>query len=289
MKYEEVSIVSHAGKKEISITLSVWENAEESDTVVFLSGTMSYPFIYNNFLNGICENGFNVVGVHFVSHGKSEKVKEYTLSDMLINTRDAVDYAVKRWKRKVCIMGSSQGGILASIFAGKDERVKCVFPHNIADTNMNESMSIVRLPKWLYVFMKPAKFILSIFAKIFPTFKVRLSHYLDVKKIFSYNNKSEYILDDPLLIKYYPLCFISSLFNADTTMLFDGSIKCPLVLITSTGDPLFSYEYTKKVFDKIKAGKKEMIVLDVRSHLIFSDHTDLALSMIVPKLKEYMM
>jgi hypothetical protein len=38
----------------------------------------------------------------------------------------------------------------------------------------------------------------------------------------------------------------------------DGSIRCPVLGIAGAGDPLFSFAYTRRVFDRIVAPSKEL-------------------------------
>lgn len=284
-RYEEITILSN----NTPIVLSIWENDKYSPSVIFLPGTMAHPLIYEEFLRDMSKNGFNVIGINYLSHGKSPKInKLFTFEDMLKNVYDTVTYVSDRFNDKISVMGSSQGGILASVYASKDERIKAVFPHNIMLSKLKETMSITRLPKFTYKYMKEIKSMIKTLSKIFPSIKIPVGLYLDINKIFKDKKSKEECFNDPLMLKSYPLHFISSLFNLDSDCISDGSIKCPLILITSTGDPLFTLEYTKLVFENIKAPKKEMIIIDKPSHMIFSEYKNEALELIIPKLHEYL-
>lgn len=70
------------------------------------------------------------------------------------------------------------------------------------------------------------------------------------------------------------------------TKITDGSIKCPIVVIASSKDPLFSFSYTKKVYELIKAPEKEILVFDEPYRLIFNECIDDVLDPITEKLKE---
>lgn len=70
--YKEVGISSN----NVPITLSIWYTERSSPTIVFLPGTMSHPLMYENFLCGLSERGFNIIGIHYLSHGKSPKIKK---------------------------------------------------------------------------------------------------------------------------------------------------------------------------------------------------------------------
>ena len=114
--YKEIGISSN----NVPITLSIWYTERSSPTIVFLPGTMSHPLMYENFLCGLSERGFNIIGVHYLSHGKSPKIKKnYIMEDMLHNVYDATTYGIENFGENIAVMGSSQGGILAAMAAGR--------------------------------------------------------------------------------------------------------------------------------------------------------------------------
>lgn len=115
---------------------------------------MSHPLMYENFLCGLSERGFNIIGIHYLSHGKSPKIKKnYTMEDLLHNVYDVTTYGIENFGENIAVMGSSQGGILAAMAAGRDTRLKAVFPHNIMLTTLKETMSLTKYPTWSHRFM----------------------------------------------------------------------------------------------------------------------------------------
>lgn len=174
--YEEVSISSN----NVPITLSIWYTEKSSPTIVFLPGTMSHPLMYENFLCGLCERGFNIIGVHYLSHGKSPKIKmNYTMEDLLYNVYDATTYGIENYGDNIAVMGSSQGGILAAMAAGRDTRLKAVFPHNIMLTTLKETMSLTKYPAWSHRFMGLIQWSFRVGGKLLPNYKVPGDAYLD--------------------------------------------------------------------------------------------------------------
>ena len=283
--YQEVTIFSNA----VPITLSIWQAEKSSPTIVFLPGTMSHPLMYENFLSGLCEQGFNIIGIHYLSHGKSPKIKvNYTMDDLLCNVYDATTYGIEKLGDRIAIMGSSQGGILAAMAAGRDARIKAVFPHNIMLTTLKETMSLTKYPAWTHRFMGVIQWAFRMGGRLFPNYKVPGDAYLDFDKVFHSEQAKKECLSDPLLLPYYPLRFIASLFNADLSCLENGSIHCPVALITAKGDPLFSFDYTKKVFDLIQAPQKELIVLNLYRHMIFNEDTANTIKELEPTLHKYL-
>jgi alpha-beta hydrolase superfamily lysophospholipase len=73
--------------------------------------------------------------------------------------------------------------------------------------------------------------------------------------------------------------------TADVSGMGDGSIGCPVLVIAATGDPLFSFAYTRRVFDRIVATAKELLVLDVDRHLLFNECVELVTDPLVDRIR----
>lgn len=282
--YEEVLIESN----NTPIALSIWKSRKEDPCVVFLPGTMTHPLFYLEFLSILAKEGFNVIGVHPVSHGKSprEKIK-YDFNDMIQNAKDAITYAIERFNDNVLLMGSSQGGILTIALAGLDHRIKAAFPHNILVPQLSDSISVTNFPKWFRNFYGLIIGSMKLGAKIAPGMKIPISFYLDDNKIFGEEETKKRFYQDPIGITSYPLYFLASLFSADMKQICDGSIKCPVIVIASKGDTLFPFDYCQKVFDMIVAPKKEMLIFEENRHLIMNECVNSVAPAIVKKLQEY--
>ena len=65
----------------------------------------------------------------------------------------------------------------------------------------------------------------------------------------------------------------------------DGSIRCPVLVIAATGDPLFSFAYTRRVFDRIVAPAKELLVFEVDRHLLFNECVQLVTDPLVDRIR----
>ena len=91
----------------------------------------------------------------------------------------------------------------------------------------------------------------------------------------------------PLALTSYPLHFLASLFSADMSFLEDGSIRCPVVVIASTGYELFPLDYVRRIYGRIVAPHKEMLVFDLDRHLIFNECVEVVLQSVAAKLGEY--
>lgn len=284
--YEEVLIQSSG----THIALSIWKsNSKNNPNIVFIPGTMTHPLFYSRFLNEICQNGYNVIGIHHLSHGKSPReIKTFTLDHMIENVKDTITYVIEKYNDNVGLMGSSQGGILSISVAGLDNRIKAVFPHNILLTSLKESITVTRFPGWFKTFYNLIIGMMKLGAKIMPSKQLSMNFYLDSDKVFSSKEWKEYFYTDSIGITKYPISFLASLFASDMTHITDGSIKCPVVVFVSKGDPLFLKEYSDLVYEKIKCQDKEKVEFDINSHLIFNECVDSVIDKVVEMLNKYM-
>jgi hypothetical protein len=60
-----------------------------------------------------------------------------------------------------------------------------------------------------------------------------------------------------------------------------------VVVIASTGDRLFPFDYVRRVYGRIVALCKEMLVFGLDRHLIFNECVEEVLPSVVAKLREY--
>ena len=283
-KYREV-LIDSAGTR---IALSLYMAGEGCPCIVFIPGTMTHPLFYDDFLSLLAGSGYNVAGVHLLSHGKSPREKKlFTFTDMLQNVRDTVTYCLDNISNNVILMGSSQGGILSLAAAGMDSRIKAVFPNNVLIPSLSSSIDITRFPRFLKPFHGPLTSLMKLAARITPGAQLPPSFYLDFDRVSRSRELTELFFSDPLNLTSYPLCFLASLFTADLSKVSDGNIKCPVVVIASTGDTLFPYNYCLEVFEKIAAPHKEMLVFDEPYHLIFNECPGRIIRLVVQKLNEY--
>ena len=265
VKYSEHEIQSGKAR----IVLSVWQPSEPEAIIVFIPATMVHPLFYESLLSGFAERGFTVIGVHPVGHGKSPRnVKRYTIRDIVQNCRDAVSFAAERFSQPVFVMGTSQGGIVAAAAAAEDNRLKAVFAHNVMLSELPDSIYVSRFPKWLRYVYRPAQGIFKSFAFLFPDLSLPLKFYLEPSRISASPEVAEKVKADKLIITRYSLGFLASLFTTRFPGLTDGSIHCPIYVISDSGDKLFTESYTRQVFELLKAPHKEMVIFNFNDHML---------------------
>jgi alpha-beta hydrolase superfamily lysophospholipase len=272
----------------IPIALSIWKGDPGAPAIVFLPGTMTHPLFYEELLDGLSHAGFNVVGVHFQGHGKSPRVERlFSFNDLVQNGRDAISYAIARFHSPILVLGSSQGGMVAMALAGSDDRITAVFAHNILLPQLADSLRVTGFPQWLRPFHRVMVRLMSAAARVAPRVKIPFRFYLQEQRVFGVQWTHEQFYRDPLGRTSYPLAFLASLFSADMRCVSSGQIACPVVVIASTGDPLFPFDYIQRVYELIQAPSKELLVFELNAHLIFNECLEEVLPRLVEKLKDY--
>lgn len=285
MVYDEVTIASGG----VPIVLSRYLYDWDAPVIVFLPGTMVHPLFYDSFLAKLARKGFNVIGIHFISHGKSPRIKtRFVFNDLLQNVYDTIGYCRANFSGALFLLGSSQGGILATE-AADDKRIRAVFAHDTVLPELPESAVLLRFPGSLQRLVEPFRKLVKIVADVFPGLPVPITLYLETDRVTPNPAVRKRFRDDPLCRKSYPLVFLASLFHADMHVATDGSMATPYILIAAKGDPLFPFDYIKQVYDRIVAPKKELMVFDLPYHILFIEEEaeDTVLEPIVQKIRSF--
>lgn len=278
--YREVMLRS----AEARIVLSVWDAPAGTPVVLFLPGTMTHPLFYEEFLDAVNRAGLTVVGLHSQGHGKSPRVRRpLTFASLMENARDAVTWIDQTFPRlPLAVVGSSQGSIPAMALAADDQRLDAVFAHNVLDPALPSTIQVTRYPRWLARSYPAVLAAIRAAGLIAPSVAVPFGAYLDIRRVCRDESIAEYFYTDPLGRRSYPLRFLAGMFTADLAGMRDGSITCPVTVVTARSDPLFPLAYIREVFSRIVAPHKELLVLDSDVHLLFNED----LTTVLPPLLE---
>jgi alpha-beta hydrolase superfamily lysophospholipase len=279
--YREV-LLDSAGSP---IALSVWEGRPGWPVVVFLPGTMTHPLFYEELLDALNLAGLSVVGVHPSGHGKSPRVqRRLTFEAVIQNAGDAVTWAQGTFPgTPTLVVGSSQGGMLAMTVAARCHGLAAVFAHNVLDPSLPGTLAVTRAPRWLAPLYPQLRRALPAIAKIAPGVPVPFDAYLDMQRVSSDPEVAEFFHTDPLGLRSYPVSFLIEMITADPP----GPARCDVVILAAAGDPLFSLDYTRQVFDGITAPHKELVVLPLHEHLIFNAAISTVLPELLPRMLAY--
>lgn len=268
--YQEVRLHS-AGAP---IVLSVWMRDPAAATVVFYPGTMSSALCYETFLTQLAAQGFNVIGLHPLSHGKSPRLRNcFTFADILQNGKDAVAWTRSQCTGPIVLAGHSQGGILALAHAADAPDLAAAFllctllPQHPRAIEVTLFKPFARWHKGLLR-------ALCRLARLTPRLPVIVPMYLSLSKIFHGSTGMQRPKD--CMRAAYPLAFLASLFSAPLEQATQpsmrqntqgGGINCPIELITAHNDALFPPELMQCMLAAIAAPDKKHILLPGGGHM----------------------
>lgn len=271
--YDEVLIESCG----VPIALSVWRPAEPRVAVAFVPGTGVHPLFYEEFLDGLSGAGCGVVGVHPQAHGKSPRVRRILRwSDVVHNAVDASRWARTAFGCPVVMIGSSQGALVALIAAASDAPVTGVVAHNVFDPADPSVIAVTRLGA-LDSGQRGLRRMLAAAAALAPRLPVPITAYLDPSRVFGTAWTKELFELDPLSRPTYPLRFLADLVAVDSSPLYDGRLRVPVVVLTANADPLFPLRSTQDLARRLVAPSVRLVLLDTDRHLILNESLDLAL------------
>ncbi len=152
-----------------------------------------------------------------------------------------------------------------------------VVAHNVLDPALPDSLLVSRLPRWLRHLHRPLQGALRLAGRSVPRLPVPFQLYLDIDRVCREPWTKEQFLSDPLGLRSYPMAFMADLFTVDLRGMGDGSIGCPVVVVAGRGDPLFSLDYSRAVFERIVAPRKQLRIVETDHHLLFNECIDLVL------------
>jgi alpha-beta hydrolase superfamily lysophospholipase len=281
--YREVLIDSGG----MPVALSVWDGDAGAPALLFLPGTMTHPLFYEELLDSLNQAGLSVVGLHPAGHGKSPRVRRsprLTFETLVRNALDALNWMQRTYpSAPQLVLGSSQGGVLAMAVAAQADEVAGVYAHNVLDPALPASLTVTRAPGWLTPVYPQLRTALGFLAKVAPGAPVPFDAYLEMRRVSSDPTVAEFFYTDPLGLRCYPLSLLAGMLTTD----LPGPARCPVVVLAGSGDPLFSLDYIRQVFDRIDAPAKELLVVDSDEHLLFNAALDQVLPILVPRLMSH--
>jgi len=269
----------------LKLHVDVYEYDKKAPTVVFIPGTAVYALCYSEMLFKLGESGYNVIGLDPRGHGQSEGVRgDYTIPELMRDVEATIDFAIKRFGRKVSLMGSSQGGIISFYLAAKDERIDSVICQNFADLTGEETTRLTRHPvlfKYMRMLIGNSKA-----SDLIPNAMIPMSAYIDLDSIpvKYFGNIRQFVDNDPLAVKNISIRALQSLGQTGLDKPI-AKIKVPVMVFQGGDDTIFPVAYTKKLYDKLTCQKK-MTVFPHMSHALMSENVDEILPDILDWLRQ---
>jgi len=278
--YDEVVLDSGG----VPVVLSMWAGLPDAPAVLFLPGTMTHPLFYEDFLDALNRDGLTVVGLHPQAHGKSPRVRRpLTWGALLRDGRTALAWMRERLpSAPLVVLGSSQGAALAMALATRETGLAAVFAHNVLDPSLPDSIGITRAPAWTVRYHRQVHGLLHLASRVVPGVPVPYWAYLDMRRVTPDRTLEERLHADPLGRHTYPLGLLAGMLEEDVTR----PVSCPVTVIAGSGDPLFPLPYIRRVFERINAPVKDLLVIEADRHLILVEALDRVLPALLPRLHE---
>ncbi len=281
----------------VTLYAPVFPCEQGKPTVVFIPGTSVYALCYIEFLHGLWEQGFNVVGFDPRGQGQSSGIRgDYTIMEHVADAGAAIEYSRDRFKGEVFVMGSSQGGIEAFYLAAKaSPPADGYICHNIADLEDPDSVRLTRFgPKkerkqgrpLVRLLTRTAMSAMRAQAKLLPRLKVPIAAYLDLKSepMRFFENAWNFILQDPLALTSITMRAAASLAGTPLPRPLE-EIQGPMLVLHSSLDHIFPQDYILRLYEKLRCEKEMKIYPDLH-HLITIEHVELILPDLVKWINE---
>ena len=154
------------------------------------------------------------------------------------------------------------------------------YAHNVLDPALPASLAVTRAPAWLAPANPQVRAAIGLLGKLAPGLPVPFGAYLEMNRVSRDPAVAEFFYTDPLGLRSYPLGLLAGMLATD----LPRPARCPVVVLATSGDPLFSLDYTRQVYERIEAPTKELVVIDAECHLLFNEALDDVLPVLVPRL-----
>lgn len=262
----------------IKLHLSLIATNPDAPTIVFVPGTATYALCFAEFLVGLADAGYNIVGLDPRGHGLSEGRRgDYTISELVRDTQAAITFAIENFNEKVSVLGCSQGGILAFYTAAIDDRIQTAICQNFADLCDPATLRLSRFPNLARI----AKPLMNAAYRLFPKRGVPLTAYIDHRRmeVPSYGNVKNFIAQDPLALKTISVRALWSLTNTKLARPIE-KISTPLLILQPGNDEVFPMDYIQYLFDKLTC-TKQLVVLPNTIHTLLVASPQIALEPVV--------
>jgi pimeloyl-ACP methyl ester carboxylesterase len=236
--------------------------------VLFLHGTGKYARFYQPFLERLASAGFNVLGLDHQGHGYSEGRRgDFTIPELVQNTRDALAYARRELGPRLALVGSSQGGIVALYTLTEDDSVTSAVCHNAALLNEPETRQI-RVSD----FSRTVRPLVPFAARLAPWARVPIRRYLPIENIYDDLAVGRLERFDRMVVDSYTLRSFASLATAAPARPVE-SIQTPTLFLAAEKDRLFPLEYFRSIYDRLTC-PKELAIVPNTGHMLFAEHVE---------------
>jgi len=260
--------------EKLQIHLDVYDQPIEKPSirnVIFIHGTAIYSRFYAEFCYNLWLKGFRVFAPDLPGHGLSGGSRGYFTMKLLTDSiSHVVKYIRTTYPGKICLMGSSLGGIATLYTALSSTSLDMIICHNAALFHEDAYKSIVKVGGFLNLLIKMVPF----FSKIVPKLRLSVFLYLPRERLASTSEGLEAynkFVKDPLLARKYTLLSLYSQMNEAPHKSIE-ELEIPVLFINGENDQLFTPRFIEGIFKRISSKNKKLVILKRAEHLIFQQN-----------------
>ncbi len=255
--------------------------------LIFIHGTSIYSRFYSEFCYEMSLKGFRMIIPDMPGHGLSEGIRgHFTMRSIVSTLVEIVKFVQDEYSGKICMIGSSLGGISSLYAAAAKLPIDAIICHNSAIFSEDAYKQIVTVKGFFKLLLPFVPFL----SKMFPKMRVSVLEYLPAEKLA--NNPRgfelfELFTKDPLFVQKYTLTTLRAQMK-DAPANPIEEISVPTMFLNGEYDELFTVDYLQSQFDRLQCRDKEFLILKNQAHLIFQEAPQLVSEKVNHFLEKYM-
>lgn len=206
-------------------------------TVLFLPGIGTYSELYCEFLAGLADEGFNVVGVDPRGHGYSGGPRGlFTLPQVVSDLGLVLDHLQTRLSGPIGLFGCSLGARLGLALAEQDTRIRSLLCH---------TLFLAEIPPdvWHYLGwhgLQYADLLTPAFMAPYATLNFR--RFIDIEELLKDNPLGRFADQDSLLVWDYPISTLNSIYSYPSNLLA-AELGIPAAIMVGSEDNIITPDY----------------------------------------------
>lgn len=238
------------------IHCELYHYSDTAPVIIFLPGIGTYCELYAELLSGICDQGFNVVGMDLRGHGYSAGNRgDYRVEQVMQDMSSVIDHLSQHYTGTVGVYGYSIGGLLAVASAERDDRIQSVLCGTLLVTEI--APDLVHQFGWSWTWSS---------ALFFPHLKVPMKTFIDYEQLLKGHPAATEISNDPRIVYDYPLGTLASLFTHSSGVL-NKRYDFKAAIIHGEHDEVLPLSYSREVIQAM-SHPFELIELEGEGHMV---------------------
>ncbi len=245
-----IALRKHQGyiRSKYNIYYRHYRAANKRSAIICIHGILSDSRLFDSFASTLASKGFDLYAIDLPGYGLSDvKIEDTDFDDVLASIHDLVASI----DDKPFLLGFSLGSVYAAYYASMYNDIAGL----IFATSLLHPINSM-LPEY-------AKSLYELYQRN-PEGRVNLLECIALEK-----EKHDYILNDPLCIKEYPLSYINSIFLRATNNEVLENIKVPVLILYGKDDKFTAIEQIKETYKLLASKDKSLEILDT-DHWLFN-------------------